>query len=108
MTTIPNTIDNPRCEIRNLGVLNYAQGFTLWIYKSGDRALSEVLADGYFTDMVEMLAPGDHIHVAGMRGGALLHVASVAPVVRTVLMCRTPPDLRDAAMDRAMERGSWS
>lgn len=49
-------------KFRNLSVLAYANGFTLWHYATGD-PMADVLAPGYFADADNMLRTGDHIHV---------------------------------------------
>ena len=65
-----------RFAVRNLNVLSYAQGFTLWLYKAP--ALADVFAPGYFDDAADMLATGDHMHVAAPDGGGLVLIASSA------------------------------
>ena len=65
-----------RFAVRNLNVLSYAQGFTLWLYKAP--ALADVFAPGYFDDAADMLATGDHMHVTAPDGGGLALIASSA------------------------------
>jgi hypothetical protein len=62
--------------IRNLSVLAYAQGFTLWHYKGHAGALADVAADGFFDEAVDMLAAGDMLMVSARDGGRVLFVAS--------------------------------
>ena len=62
--------------VRNLSVLAYANGFTLWHYKTGDDALAVVGRAGYFDDAVDMLASGDMLLVTAPAGGRVLCVAS--------------------------------
>ena len=61
--------------VRNLSVLAYANGFTLWHYKSGADSLREVSPPGYFDDAVDMLASGDMMMVSSSTGGQMLVVA---------------------------------
>ncbi len=61
--------------VRNLSVLAYANGFTLWHYKSGGDSLREVSHAGYFDDAVDMLASGDMMLVSTSTGGQVLCVA---------------------------------
>jgi hypothetical protein len=73
-------------------VLQFANGFTLWHYKSGDASLSSITAPGFFGDARDMLRPGDHIHVSGIRGGAVLYVISSGDTIRVLVMCAAPVD----------------
>jgi hypothetical protein len=73
--------------IRNLSQLAYAQGFTLWHYRTAD-PLSEVLAPGYFDNAHDFFHLGDHMHVAG----ALVSIAAVLPHVITRVLARTQED----------------
>ena len=62
--------------VRNLSVLAYANGFTLWHYKSGGDSLREVSQPGYFDDAIDMLACGDMMMVSTSTGGQMLCVAA--------------------------------
>ena len=44
--------------IRNLSVLAYANGFTLWHYKAGGDPLEHVVTRDFFADAADMLAEG--------------------------------------------------
>ena len=65
------------CIIRNLSVLAYGQGFTLWHYKALTRRVDEVCVDDYFEDASDMLAPGDMLMVSATDGGRILFASSV-------------------------------
>ncbi len=64
--------------LRSLSVLAYANGFTLWHYKTGQDALSAVERSGYFDDAVDMMAGGDIVLVSAADGGRVMSVASEA------------------------------
>ncbi len=64
---------------RELSVLAYANGFTLWHYRTGD-GLDALLAGnkaGYFTPAGELLRPGDQIIVNLLEasGPAVINLA---------------------------------
>jgi hypothetical protein len=59
-------------SIRNLSVLAYANGFTLWHYQAGADRLNEVGATGFFVDAEDMLAGGDIMMVSALDGARLL------------------------------------
>jgi hypothetical protein len=61
--------------IRDLSVLAYANGFTLWHYRAGDDSAEAVASDNYFIDANDMMAAGDMIMVSGAQGCGLLCVA---------------------------------
>jgi len=80
-------------QARNLSVLAYANGFTLWHYTTPDDG-ETVLRDGYFDAAEEMLRVGDMLLVNadtdGDGGGALLVVrrnhggtVALAPMANT-------------------------
>jgi hypothetical protein len=58
-------------DVRNLSVLAYANGFTLWHYKTPG-ALAPVQAPGFFDGAADMLASGDMLLVSAPEGGRVL------------------------------------
>ncbi len=82
--------------IRNLSVLAYAQGFTLWHYRAHVPTLcgelippagpDEVVAAGFFDDAADMVAVGDMLLVSTPAAGRLLFVTSVEGGVRVAAM----------------------
>lgn len=68
-------------HVRNLSVLSYAQGFTLWHYRAEATPLAEILAPGFLDEAAEMFAPGDILLLSGTpsREGALRLVAATSP-----------------------------
>lgn len=67
--------------IRNLSVLAYAQGFTLWHYKAGVDRLDDIAAPGFLADAADMLAGGDMLMISAAEGGrmALVSLADGEP-----------------------------
>jgi hypothetical protein len=57
--------------LRNLSVLAYAQGFTLWHYKA-DHGLENTGMSGFFDPAAEMFAAGDMMLVSAKDGGRML------------------------------------
>ncbi len=64
--------------IRNLSVLAYANGFTLWHYRGGQTPLAAIAGRGFFADAADMLAVGDIVMVSGQEGARILCVAPEA------------------------------
>jgi hypothetical protein len=56
---------------RNLSVLSYANGFTLWHYTTTDTA-STVATTGYFNDASDLLRKGDMIITNTSTGGTVI------------------------------------
>jgi len=61
--------------IRNLSVLAYANGFTLWHYKAGSDRLASVVGRDFFADAADMLAQGDVMMVSAVDGARIVTVA---------------------------------
>jgi hypothetical protein len=66
--------------IRNLSVLAYAQGFTLWHYKAGNAPLADLDRPGFFDNAGDMMAPGDMIMISASDGGRIVFVPSTGGV----------------------------
>jgi hypothetical protein len=69
---------------RELSVLAYANGFTLWHYRTADPLTALLAADGsYFAAADELLRPGDQILLSLAEGtrsaGATVGVCDVRP-----------------------------
>lgn len=60
--------------IRNLSVLAYANGFTLWHYKAAADGLLGVKEPGYFADAADLLSGGDMILVSAPDGAGVICV----------------------------------
>lgn len=68
-------VPSARFAIRNVSVLAYANGFTLWHYKAGKERLEIVVKPDFFADASDMLAVGDMILVSAANGGCVLVVS---------------------------------
>ena len=80
-------------DAAELSVLAYANGFTLWHYRTADPA-EAVLAGtpGYFAAAIELLRPGDRIMVnlpAGNRPGLVDLVVTETDPTGTVAVSAT-------------------
>lgn len=56
---------------RNLSVLAYANGFTLWHYKATGDCLEQVGQSGFFANVDDMLAAGDIVMVSAIDGARI-------------------------------------
>jgi hypothetical protein len=63
--------------IRNLSVLAYANGFTLWHYKTGTDVLAAVKEPAYFGDASDMLTAGDMVMLSSKDGAGLFVVGPI-------------------------------
>jgi hypothetical protein len=62
--------------VRNLSVLAYAQGFTLWHYKAPNAKLAVLGKPGFFDKAADLLAQGDMVMMSGVDGGRVAFVAA--------------------------------
>jgi hypothetical protein len=60
--------------VRNLSVLAYANGFTLWHYKSAKEKLDAIGGGNYFADASDMLTAGDLVMVTAADGARIVCV----------------------------------
>jgi hypothetical protein len=60
--------------VRNLSVLAYANGFTLWHYKAGVDILETAGQPGFFSTASDMLTAGDILMISAADGAQLLCV----------------------------------
>ena len=73
-------------SIRNLSVLAYANGFTLWHYKSGDEERGRLVARNYFSEAQDMLADGDLMIATTRKGPVLMAVVAEPGLVQAMIM----------------------
>lgn len=64
--------------LRNLSVLAFAQGFTLWHYRAAS-PMARAAAPGFFNPAADMINTGDMVLVSASDGGGVLFVASAVP-----------------------------
>lgn len=57
--------------LRNLSVLAYANGFTLWHYKAGQDGLDAVDRRDFFAEANDLLAAGDIVMATGDAGARI-------------------------------------
>lgn len=70
---------------RNLSVIAYANGFTLWHYKTNEEKIGDIKASAeYFKPVADLMASGDIIMLNCVDGSAILCVKSV--VDKTVIL----------------------
>lgn len=76
-------------SVRNLSVLAYANGFTLWHYKAAEGGtLDAACRDGFFDPASDMLAGGDIIMISAPQGARIMSIGAGAEggrVLRPVL-----------------------
>ena len=65
-------------SVRNLSVLAYANGFTLWHYKAASDLLQNVGGCGFFAAASDMLTAGDIMMVSASDGARMLCVTPAA------------------------------
>ncbi len=70
--------------LRNLSVLAYAQGFTLWHYRAGEDGIADVAAPDFFEEATDMLAGGDMLLASADDGGRVLFASPSHGRLRTV------------------------
>lgn len=76
--------------LRQLSVLAYAQGFTLWHYRADPTAtpnpLDAALHDGFFNPAADMIASGDIVLLSSPQGARILTMLNDAGHVRALPM----------------------
>jgi hypothetical protein len=73
-------MDKP-ISFRNLSVLNYAQGFTMWLYRDRQLTIAELRAPGFFDSMIEMIRDGDVIMLSGINGSSMMTMRLFSNIV---------------------------
>ena len=66
---------------RNMSVLAYANGFTLWHYTSNEDSLEQIEWAGYFDKMVTLVHFGDIIIINARDGTAIRTITGLKPVM---------------------------
>jgi len=65
-------------SLRDIGVLAYTQGFTLWVYRTATASLADISGAGFFNRLSDLAAVGDRIMVSASDGAMDLHVAQAS------------------------------
>lgn len=65
---------------KNLSVIAYANGFTLWHYSAAE-TLATIIASGYFNNVKTLMNSGDIIIINGSDNTAIKKVAVSASAV---------------------------
>jgi hypothetical protein len=60
--------------VRNLSVLAYANGFTLWHYKAGSATMAEAGEADFFTPASDLLNAGDILLLSAADGARVLAI----------------------------------
>lgn len=66
---------------RNMSVIAYANGFTLWHYKSNEDSLEQITWAGYFQPIDKLAAIGDIVIINGRDGTAIKAITSIQPMM---------------------------
>ena len=69
---------------RNMSILAYANGFTLWHYKAPKITRAEIMNANYFGDAADMLSEGDMVLVSAKDGAFIVFCALAGPDTVTV------------------------
>ena len=70
--------------VRNVSVLAYAQGFTLWHYTAAGDGIETVADPLFFEEAGDMLASGDMLLASACDGGKVLFASPASGRMRTV------------------------
>lgn len=62
---------------RNMSVIAYANGFTLWHYSSTEHTLAEVVADGFFNPVHLLCNVGDIIVINATDTTGMRRIVSI-------------------------------
>lgn len=63
---------------KNMSVIAYANGFTMWHYSSTEHTLAEIVADGFFNPVNTLCAVGDIIIINGTDTTGMRRIESLA------------------------------
>lgn len=79
-------------DSKQFDVLNYANGFTHWVYQTED-SLEEVTSKGYFNKTYPFIRTGDFVNVNTPSESAILVLSVVGTdKVNSVVMCQGVKD----------------
>lgn len=66
---------------KNLSVIAYANGFTLWHYAANE-AMATIIADGYFNDVKTLMNTGDIIIINASDNTAIKKISTATGAVK--------------------------
>lgn len=66
---------------KNMSVVAYANGFTLWQYQSNDENLNQICEPDYFAKIVTLCAIGDIIIIVAKDGTSIKTITKLDPQV---------------------------
>jgi hypothetical protein len=72
--------------VRNLSVLAYANGFTLWHYKGAGEERGKLTGKNFFAEAKDMLADGDLMIANTARGPVLMAMTMQDGGVQAMIM----------------------
>ena len=74
--------------MKNLSILSYANGFSIWHYKT-ERDITEVLNNSYFAQAIEMFSLNDCIYILAKHNGKqLLEIYQCVDITKNTLELR--------------------
>lgn len=65
---------------RNLSVLNYADGWTLWLYKNKEQTVESMQHKGFFNPVKDLMAVNDIIYIVGSDGVKQVYITTLDDV----------------------------
>lgn len=65
---------------KNLSVLNFMNGFTLWLYKDFSLSVDEMEKEGFFNKVKDIMAVGDIIYLVAADTVKQCWIKTVNPV----------------------------
>lgn len=71
---------------KNLSVIAYANGFTLWHYASGAETLATITATGYFNDVKTLMNIGDVVIINASDNTAIKKINITTSDVTTAAL----------------------
>lgn len=63
---------------KNMSVLAYANGWTLWHYETQDDTMADILKDDYFTPVYTLMNPGDFICIVADGQACIKYITEMS------------------------------
>lgn len=77
-STMNKRVKEMAFAIRDLSVLAYANGFTLWHYRAGKARLSDTIVPDFFADAADLLSAGDMMLISAADTCGIRYVAATS------------------------------